>query len=172
MITGEPSKHVRCDDSVVRVEHRRGERLLEPSLAAVDNLRCDTVVAGLCSDVRPLAGALAYLDWRLCGRLSALVRSGAITGADGEKVLYPTLQRITPERILLLGWGERKKMLDGADGRFAAMMRAADELGARRIAVVLPEPAADLAGLVQEHLADALGERLVGVFLPDPLPPV
>ena len=50
----------------------------------------DAICVSVWSDVRPLRGAAGLLDWRMCGRLSALVAAGKVTGAEGEQTLFPT----------------------------------------------------------------------------------
>ena len=41
----------------------------------------DALVVPVWSDVRPLRGAAGLLDWRLCGRLSQMIREGRVSGA-------------------------------------------------------------------------------------------
>src|SRR6185437_15009634 len=53
---------------------------VDPSLQTVDTLECEAIAIGLAQDVRPLAGLAGVLDWRLCGRLSDLLRKGVVTG--------------------------------------------------------------------------------------------
>lgn len=143
--------------------------LLEPSLAAVDALTAETVALCLTTDVRPLAGAAGFLDWRLCGGLSRMLLSGIVTGAAGEKVLMPTGGLIPPIRIFLFGWGESAKVQDVALERFQWMIEVLEKARASSVVVALPEPADPLLGLVDAHLAKPLGDRLRGVFDADPL---
>ena len=157
--------------AVVKSEARVHERLLDPSLSAVDQLDADTILVGLCSDVRPLGGMLGMLDWRMCGRLSTMIQAGAITGADGEKVLFPTQGRLKVPRIFLYGWGAHAQAAARGSERVAAMIEMVKKAGGERVAFAFPEPARGLL-----HLADdverGLGKRLVGFFGADPLPPV
>lgn len=147
-----------------------GKRLfVDPTLHVIDALDVETVAIGLCSDVRPLAGAAGFIDWRMCGRLSDLLRKGTVTGAAGEKVLLPTGGMIPANRILLFGWGPKAALLDNAVARLAWMVDVLKQAGAQRVAVALPEPAGILVGLVEEHLRKPLGERLSMVFGPDGL---
>lgn len=147
-----------------------GKRLfVDPNLHAIDALDAEAVAIGLCSDVRPLAGAAGYIDWRLCGRLSELLRKGTVTGAAGEKVLVPTLGMIPAQRIFLFGWGEKRSLLDNAVARMKWMAEVLKEAGVERVAVALPEPANILVGLVEEHLRRPLGDKLALVFGPDEL---
>lgn len=147
-----------------------GKRLfVDATLHAIDALDAEAVAIGLCSDVRPLAGAAGYIDWRLCGRLSDLLRKGTVTGVAGEKVLVPTHGMIPAHRIFLFGWGEKRALLDNAVARMRWMAEVLKEAGVERVAVALPEPANLLVGLVEEHLRRPLGDKLALVFGPDEL---
>jgi hypothetical protein len=163
------AKKPRADDAQVRTESRRPERLLEPTLQGLDALDADALVVGLASDVRPLAGVLGMVDWRLCGRVSRLVERGVITGDDGERVLMPTLGRIPVARLFFLGWGASSTFASQAADRVAAMVEMVERAGAARVAFAFPEPAGDLLVHVDE-VERQLGARLVGVFGADPLP--
>jgi hypothetical protein len=159
----------RADEAQVKSERRGAERLLEPTLTNLDALVADAVVVGLCSDVRPLAGLLGMIDWRLCGRVSRLVERGVITGAHGEQVLMPTLGRIRAPRLFVVGWGQASSSADNADERVRATLAMIDKAGLQRLAFAFPEPAGAMLGradVVEQHL----GPRLVGVFAADPLP--
>jgi cytosol aminopeptidase family protein len=115
------------------------------SLLPVELSRWDQAPPGdaLCvpvwTDVRPLRGAAGLLDWRLCGRLSTMLASGKVTGAEGEQTLFPTAHRLPWRLVLALGAGPRR---DFSDRRFQACVRRAFDavkgLGARRLALALP----------------------------------
>jgi hypothetical protein len=81
------------------------------TLLPVDLLRWDrspggdTLVVPVWSDVRPLRGAAGLLDWRLCGRLSQMIRDGRLSGTAGEKLLFAT-RRVPWQRVLAMGVGE------------------------------------------------------------------
>ncbi|MBM4282966.1 MAG: hypothetical protein FJ137_20170 [Deltaproteobacteria bacterium] len=162
------AKKQRAEDAQVRSERRGGERLLEPTLAHVDALAADAVVIGLCSDVRPLAGVLGIIDWRLCGRVSRLVERGVITGAAGEQILMPTLGRIPAPRLFLVGWGRAAILAEQAEARVHATLAMLDKAHQQRVAFAFPEPAGDLLSWT-DHVERHLGERLVGVFGADPV---
>jgi hypothetical protein len=115
------------------------------SLLPVELARWDQASPGdaLCvpvwTDVRPLRGAAGLLDWRLCGRLSTMLASGKVTGAEGEQTLFPTAHRLPWRLVLALGGGARREF---SERRFQACVRrafdAAKGLGARRLALALP----------------------------------
>jgi hypothetical protein len=73
----------------------------------------DALVVPVWSDVRPLRGAAGLLDWRLCGRLSQMLRDGKISGAAGEKLLLAT-GRVAWQRVLAIGLGESVAFDEGA----------------------------------------------------------
>ena len=163
------AKKPRADDAQVRSESRRHDRLLEPTLQNLDALQADALVVGLCSDVRPLAGVLGMVDWRLCGRVSRLLERGVITGDEGERVLMPTLGRIPPPRLFFFGWGRASGSTSQAADRVAAMVELIERARVERVAFAFPEPAGELIGHADE-LERLLGRRLVALFGPDPLP--
>jgi hypothetical protein len=163
------AKKQRADDAQVKSERRGSDRVLEPTLANLDALSSDAVVVGLCSDVRPLAGLLGVIDWRLCGRVSRLVQRGVITGARGEQVLMPTFGRITAPRLFVVGWGHSSTTIEQADERLQATLAMIDKAGVQRIAFAFPEPASELLSLV-DVVEQGLGTRLVAAFGADPLP--
>jgi hypothetical protein len=115
------------------------------SLLTIELSRWDQAPPGdaLCvpvwTDVRPLSGAAGLLDWRMCGRLSTLLASGKVTGAEGEQTLFPSAHRLPWRLVLALGGGPRR---DFSEKRFQACVRRAFDavrgLGARRLALALP----------------------------------
>ncbi len=144
---------------------------VEPTLQAVDQLDCEALAVGLASDVRPLAGLAGVLDWRLCGRLSQLVKQGVITGKLREQVLVPTFGLIPAKRVFLFGWGPKATLLDGATEKLAWMVDVLMAAKVERVAFALPEPAAMLLGLVDDHVRKPLGDKCGAVFAPDSLLP-
>jgi hypothetical protein len=161
----------KADDNVVRSEARVHDRVQDPSLSSLDALDVDALVVGLCSDVRPLGGVLGMVDWRLCGRVSTMIGNGAITGADGEKVLFPTQGRVRVPRLFLYGWGPLQQASAKGSERVAAMIEMVKKAGGERVAFAFPEPASSLLHLLPD-VERGLGKHLVAVFGPDPLPPV
>ncbi|MEZ4359004.1 MAG: M17 family peptidase N-terminal domain-containing protein [Kofleriaceae bacterium] len=68
----------------------------------------DALVLPVFREDRPLRGAAGLVDWRLCGRLSRLMRSGKASGVAGESLLLPASRRLRFTRILWFGLGEAK----------------------------------------------------------------
>lgn len=113
--------------------------LCEPNLLALDALRADTLVSVVFADERPLRGASALADWRLCGLISKALMRGWFRGSFGEALLISPQGRLPMQRVLLLGAGlledfdaERMRSLTEKIG---AKLKA---LGSRVSAWVLP----------------------------------
>lgn len=80
---------------------------LTPDLAKWDAAQAEALALTFFSDERPLRGAAGLADWRLCGRLSRLLRTGKVTGTPGEVTLVPPAgRRLAFPRIFLFGLGE------------------------------------------------------------------
>ena len=65
----------------------------------------DALVLTFFRDERPLRGAAGLADWRLCGRLSRLIKLGRIGGEAGESLLMPPGRRLPFRRVMLFGLG-------------------------------------------------------------------
>ena len=75
----------------------------------IDVQECDTVVTGFFVDERPLRGASGWVDWRLNGRVSRLIREERITGEWKETILVPSEGRLAAPLILLVGLGKMRE---------------------------------------------------------------
>ena len=82
--------------------------VLPLDLARWDETARDTLVLPVFKDDRPLRGAAGLADWRLCGRLSRLVRSNKATAEAGETLLLPPGRRLRFARVLWFGLGDAK----------------------------------------------------------------
>lgn len=163
------TKKPRGPESWAKGPEHRPKWMIDASLQTLDTLDVEALALALTTDLRPLAGALGYLDWRFCGGISRMVEAGTITGKNGEKVLMPTLGRVRAQKVFLFGWGESDRLLDGATEKLSWMKKVLDEAKVQRVAIGLPEPARQLMGLVEQHVVDPLGGRLAGIFTADPL---
>ena len=111
-------------------------RTVEMSLAPIDlqtwdrDCHGDLVAVCIWDDVRPLRGAAGLIDWRLSGKLSSLIQSGRLTGADGEQLLFPTGGRLPWSVAMVMGLGSRTGFsttrFHTAVQRFCATMRGLD----------------------------------------------
>jgi hypothetical protein len=126
----------------------------------LERLAVDVAVVGMPSDERPLQGCAGRADWRLCGRLSALLEQGRLRGDVGEVALLPSTGGIRAPLVLALGHGQREG-LDGARCRAIARDAVARALDLRAATLALPV-------VESAHGAPALEARLdellAGVF--------
>ena len=67
--------------------------------------KVDVVVIFVFSDVRPLKGLSAYLDWRTHGCLSRSIDSGVISGARGMMVECDEIREIPCKLLVAIGLG-------------------------------------------------------------------
>jgi hypothetical protein len=99
------------------------------------------------ADERPLRGAAGLVDWRLCGRLSRLLRSSKASGARGETLMMPPGRRLRFGRLLLFGLGPSK---DYGEERFRGDVRwirkVAADAGLNDYALEPPGRASGLIG--------------------------
>src|SRR5437667_11101312 len=79
---------------------------------------------GIFTDERPLRGAAGLCDWRLCGRLSRLLRADRLSGREDEVVLLPPARARLPfSRLMLFGMGEQHGFGERRYREQAARMR-------------------------------------------------
>jgi len=103
----------------------------------LERLAVDVAVVGVPSDERPLQGCAGRADWRLCGRLSALLEQGRLRGDLGEAALLPSTGGIRAPLVLALGHGQRVG-LDAARCRAIARDAVARALDLRAATLALP----------------------------------
>lgn len=110
-------------------------------------------------DVRPLRGAAGLLDWRLCGKLSGLIQSGRLAGAEGEQLLLPTAGRLPWRVAMVMGLGPRAGF-SGARFRAALsrLVTAARGLGVRELA--LAPPGRDIEAVPAKRALDLILSEL------------
>jgi len=66
----------------------------------------DLAVVTFFKDVIPLKGHAGIIDWLLNGQISNLIKQKKISGSFREKTLLPSQNKISPDKILLLGMGK------------------------------------------------------------------
>jgi hypothetical protein len=140
-------------------------RFVPPDLRRLDELSAEVATCALFEDDWPMTGLAGLLDWRLAGRLSALGRSGYLTGASGEVMLVPGRPRVPFEKVVLLGLGRREAFDEDACTRALERIggvleglkvrRAVVELPGRADGTIAPERATELllqgVGKSKEH---------------------
>jgi hypothetical protein len=118
---------------------------LEPDLRRLDDVEAAEVcVCSMWSDERPVRGFAGLLDWRLGGRLSALMKSGFVSGEPGERLLVPGKPHVPFEKVIVFGLGPRSAFDEEAFRH--AVLDVANTLSGlrvRRAVVELPGRAND-----------------------------
>jgi hypothetical protein len=118
----------------------------------------DVLVVPVWSDVRPLRGPTGLLDWRLCGKISQMIREGRVSGSTGEKLLLVT-GRLAWRRVLAVGVGASADFCEGdCRATLECALDAARGIGATHMAIALPGRDIDLVkpDLAMHCLLDAI----------------
>jgi hypothetical protein len=134
--------------------------VLPLDLSRWDESSRDCLALPVFKDDRPLRGAAGLADWRLCGKLSRLLRGSRATAEAGETMMLPPGRRLRFGRILWFGLGDAKNYSEDrfrkdlawilgvvtragvADWSLQMPGRASGLIGARRaIEILLEEPA-------------------------------
>lgn len=131
--------------------------VLPLDLARWDETARDCLVLPVFKDDRPLRGAAGLADWRLCGRLSRLVKANRASADAGETLMLPPGRRLRFGRILWFGLGDARNYSDDRfrkdvawilgvvttaginDWAFQMPGRASGLIGARRAIEILLE---------------------------------
>jgi len=156
--------------------------VLPLDLARWDEAGRDCLVLPVFRDDRPLRGAAGLADWRLCGKLSRLVRDSKATADAGETMLLPPGRRLRFSRILWFGLGDAKGYSEERFRKDLAWIlsvvqragvtdwavqmpgRASGLIGARRaIEIVLEDP--DLAKQPISIVEDPAGQKDIAELL-------
>ena len=77
-----------------------------------DEAARDCLVLPVFKDDRPLRGAAGLADWRMCGRLSRLVKQNRASAEQGETILLPPGRRLRFSKILWFGLGDARGYSD------------------------------------------------------------
>lgn len=156
--------------------------VLPLELSRWDESARDCLVLPVFRDDRPLRGAAGLADWRLCGRLSRLLKANRATGDAGETLLLPPGRRLRWKRIMWFGLGDAKGYTDDrfrkdlawiretvtnagvTDWTLQAPGRASGLIGARRaVELMLEDPA--LAAQQITLLEDPAGSKDIAEVL-------
>jgi hypothetical protein len=74
----------------------------------------DALCLFVAEDDRPLPSTAGYVDWRLCGALSRVLKGGFFTGAKDDWLLLPSDGKLSVPRIFVVGLGSRQGLDSGA----------------------------------------------------------
>lgn len=137
---------------------------LPTSLDAVDTLSgLEAVCCFISEDERPLSGAAGFVDWRLCGEFSRVLRSGFFTGTPGDKLLLPTEARVPARKLFAVGLGRTSAItalgLEHALSAAATMLTRAQ---VESVALAFPSLPAAVAAARDELIARAFAPHFQG----------
>lgn len=114
-------------------------RFVPPQLAQLDHLESEVLLACVYGDARPAHGVAGLYDWRLCGRLSRLMREQFLTGEVGEVLMLPGKPRTSFDKLVLFGAGERASFDEPRYAQIVtSMLSTMSALRARSAVVELP----------------------------------
>ena len=129
------------------------------SLRSLDGLQAEVIVLPFFSDERPLTGATALIDWRLCGALSRKLLAGYLDGHFGEKGMLAAPPKLKAEGLLLVGLGPVDAFDESvAERACSVIVNALRESKVTTAAIALPGRNLDLIpalGAMQLWLAAA-----------------
>jgi hypothetical protein len=156
--------------------------VLPLDLSRWDETARDCLALPVFKDDRPLRGAAGLADWRLCGRLSRLLKDRRATAEAGETMMLPPGRRLRFTRLLWFGLGDAKGYTDerlrkdlawirgvvvGAgvtDWALQVPGRASGLIGARRAVEIILEDAA-LASQPLALIEDPAGQKDIAELL-------
>ncbi|AGC46499.1 cytosol aminopeptidase [Myxococcus stipitatus DSM 14675] len=100
----------------------------------------DALCLFVAEDDRPLPATAGYVDWRLCGALSRVLKGGFFSGSKDDWLLLPSDGKLGVPRIFVVGLGRRSQL--DASGLSEALASAGKVLSrARMESVALEIPA-------------------------------
>jgi hypothetical protein len=156
--------------------------VLPLDLARWDESARDCLVLPVFRDDKPLRGAAGLADWRLCGKLSRLLKTNRATAEAGETIMLPPGRRLRFSRVMWFGLGDAKGYSDDrlrkdlawisgvvksagvTDWAVQAPGRASGLIGARRAVEIILEDSA-LAQQSVTLLEDPAGQKDVAELL-------
>lgn len=156
--------------------------VLPVDLARWDESARDCLVLPVFRDDRPLRGAAGLADWRMCGRLSRLLKTERATANAGETMLLPPGRRLRFQRVMWFGLGDAKGYTDDrfrkdlawilgvvtaagvTDWAIQAPGRASGLIGARRAVEIILEDQT-LAEQPLTLLEDPAGQKDIAELL-------
>ncbi|MGQ0505323.1 MAG: M17 family peptidase N-terminal domain-containing protein [Myxococcaceae bacterium] len=91
----------------------------------------DSLCLFIAEDERPLTGVAGFVDWRLCGVLSRVLRGGFFVGQHNDTLLFPSERRFAVDRIFAVGLGNRSGLTEQGVGE--ALTTAAQMLNRAQV---------------------------------------
>jgi len=132
---------------------------LSRSDEALDRLPGDVAAAFIFSDLRPLRGGAALLDWRLNGRLTRMLLDGAAEGRLGEHILVANNGKLAADWSLFVGGGAAPARLSPSSRKLLRhLLDVCRHAGFTRLAIGLSAADEAEAEALEQTLAELLGE--------------
>ncbi|MFY1825622.1 M17 family peptidase N-terminal domain-containing protein [Myxococcus fulvus] len=97
----------------------------------------DALCLFVAEDDRPLPATAGYVDWRLCGVLSRVLKGGFFSGVKADWLLLPADGKLEVPRIFVVGLGARKAL--DAQALHEALAEAGKVLSRAKVASVALE---------------------------------
>ena len=114
-------------------------RIANGDLTGLDSLDVDALALPMYAVCEQPIAVAGYADWRLAGRIARLLKSGKFSGETDEALLMPSLGRIGPKRIFLLGMGVPQNLDEKRLGeRMKQIVAVLSDAGAKRLAIGAP----------------------------------
>jgi len=122
-------------------------QFLGDELSRWDESSGDALALGFFSDERPLRGAAGLTDWRLCGRISRLIRQRRLSGKRGETLMLPCGRRLPFQRVILFGLGDSSRFDEEVYRQHVRWIRdVVGRAGSKRYAIQPPGRATGFIG--------------------------
>ncbi|MBL8914377.1 MAG: peptidase M17 [Archangium sp.] len=137
---------------------------LQTNLDSIDTLSgFEAVCCFISEDERPLSGAAGFVDWRLCGEFSRILKTGFFTGTPGDKLLLPTESRVPARKLFAVGLGKTSSItalgLEHALSSAATMLTRAQ---IESVALAFPSLPGAVASAREELIARAFAPHFQG----------
>ena len=140
--------------------------MIQPQLEelAADLLPGEAVVALYYSDVKPLDGPAALLDWRMNGKLTRMLLDGNVSGRAGEHVMLQSNGKLTAKFVLFVGGGKWHGLCSDTHGSLVRhMVSVASKAGFKNISLAFQAHEDVSTEVLQQQVAEALKVEGVGI---------
>jgi hypothetical protein len=87
-----------------------GALVVELAEREIERIHADLIAVGASPDDRPLRGAAARADWRVCGDLWRLFAARTLSGAFGDASLVSADGALRASSLLVIGLGPRAEL--------------------------------------------------------------
>lgn len=106
------------------------------SKAPIDEIEAELLLLAVPEGVGPLLGSAGLADWRLGGKLSAMLRARQCSGSEGDRTLLLNAPKLASTSAVLSGIGSLKGVgaNEAADRLISALIEAR-KAGAAKVAI-------------------------------------